>query len=103
MSYRTVDGLLTVNASGIQVTSGAASAVVAIPNDASGTRARYVYVASTGTAYIRPGVAGTTCTVNDFMLVAGEPVVLNVQGFTSIAYIQETAAAKINITPVEAG
>ena len=50
-----------------------------------------------------PGGSGTTCTVNDLLLSPNMFVRLNVQGFTHIAYIQETAAAKINITPLEAG
>ena len=50
-----------------------------------------------------PGSSGTTCTVNDLLLSPNMSVRLNVQGFTHIAYIQETAAAKINITPLEAG
>jgi hypothetical protein len=32
-----------------------------------------------------------------------EQVILNVQGFTHIAYLQDTASAKINITPIEVG
>ena len=65
--------------------------------------ARFVHIQATGNAYIRPGGAGTTCTVNDLLLSPNMFVRLNVQGFTHIAYIQETAAAKINITPLEAG
>jgi hypothetical protein len=98
-----LDELVTINATGVQVTSGAGSAVVAIPNAADGNRARFVHIQATGNAYVRPGTSGTTCTVNDLLLSPNMFVRLNVQGFTHIAYIQETAAAKINITPLEAG
>lgn len=92
---------LSINATGAQVTAGASSAVVAIPNDAQGGRARVVRLQSTGNAYVRPGFSGTTCTVNDALLGPNESLVLNVKGFTHVAYLQETASAKINITPVE--
>jgi hypothetical protein len=96
------DTVLTVNATGVQVSSGAASAVVAIPNDASGNRARIVRIAiGAGVAYVRPGIVSTTATVNDIAVVVSDYLLLNVQGFTHIAYIQETSAQKLNITPVE--
>jgi hypothetical protein len=98
-----LDELLTVNATGVQVTSGAASAVVAIPNAADGARARFVRVQATGNCYVRPGTSGTACTVNDILLSPNTDLRLNVQGFTHIAYLQETAAAKINVSPLEAG
>jgi hypothetical protein len=98
-----LDELLAVNAAGTQVTSGAASAVAAIPNASDGARARFVRVQATGNCYVRPGTSGTTCTVNDILLSPNTDLRLNVQGFTHIAYLQETAAAKINITPLEAG
>ena len=86
-----LDELVTINATGVQVTSGAGSAVVAIPNAADGNRARFVHIQATGNAYIRPGTSGTTCTANDLLLSPNMFVRLNVQGFTHIAYIQETA------------
>lgn len=94
---------MTIGATGIQVTAGAASASVAIPNDASGTRARYVRVLSNGNCYIRPGQSGVTATVNDFYLNPNEGVVLNVLGCTHIAYLQDGASRTINITPLEVG
>jgi hypothetical protein len=95
------DTVLTVNATGVQVSSGAASARVAIPNDASGNRARVVRIATTGPAYIRPGDSTVVATANDILVTVSDYLLLNVQGFTNIAYIQETGAQKINITPVE--
>jgi hypothetical protein len=92
---------LSVNATGIQVSSGAASAVVAIPTNAAGKIPKHVRLQSTGNAYVRPGGSGTTCTVNDFLLSPNNDNVLDVANFTHIAYLQETASAKINITPLE--
>ena len=98
-----LDDLLTVNAPGSQVTTGASSATAAIPNAADGNRARFLRLQSTGNAYVRPGTSGTVCTANDILLSPNEALLMNVQGFTHIAYLQESAAAKINITPIEAG
>ena len=70
MGPRAIDNLLTVNATGLQVTTGAASAVAAIPNAADGNRARFLLVQSKANAYIRPGTSGTTCTVNDMLTYA---------------------------------
>jgi hypothetical protein len=93
---------LTVAATGIQVVAGATSATVAIPNTADGNKARYVRVQSSATAYIKPVVGGaSTCSVNDILLTPSNDLRLSVHQFTHIAYLQETASAKINITPVE--
>lgn len=93
---------LTVASSGVQVVASATSATVAIPNTADGNKARYVRIQSTANAYIKPVVGGTsTCTVNDVLLSPNDDVRLSVHQFTHIAYLQETASAKINITPVE--
>src|SRR5438270_1224762 len=98
-----LDSELSVNAAGSQVTSGAASARVAIPTAADGNIARHVRVQALATAYVRPCNSSGTATVNDILVTPNEHLILNVQGFTHIAYIQETAAAKINITPLEVG
>lgn len=91
-----------VAAPGVQVTPGITTASVAIPFDSGGTRlARFVRFQATGYAYVRPGAAAVTATVNDILLSGSEDLILNVSGCTHIAYLQETAAAKINITPVE--
>lgn len=94
---------IVIGAVGTQVTTGGASVATAIPNGASGSIAKYVLVSATTQCYVRPGLAATTCTVNDLLLVAGDSQVLNVFGFTHICHLQETAACKLNITPLEVG
>jgi hypothetical protein len=96
-----MDDFFAVNATGVQVTTGAASAVVAIPNDASGNRARRVRVQALANCYVRPGFSTTTCTTGDILLSPNEAVFLDVKQFTHLAHLQETAAAKFNVTPVE--
>lgn len=95
---------LTVGAASVAVTSGAASAEVAIPNAVDGAKARFLRITSKGNAYIRPVQTGTTVSsANGILIIAAESIYLNVQGFTHIAYIQETAASIIQITPIEVG
>ena len=97
-------GELTVAATGVQVTTGAASARQAIPNNASAGVAKYVFVSAlSGAAYVRPGDSSVVATANDLPVVLSQGIVLNVTGMTHIAYIQETAAVKLNIVPLEVG
>jgi hypothetical protein len=99
-----LDDALTVNATGIQVTGSAVSAVVPIPNAADGNRARFVRVCANGSCYLRPGGSGTTVSTSDGLYLSSFKlwVLLNVQGFTHIAYIS-SGTPLINITPLEAG
>ena len=94
---------LAIGAVGTQVTTGGASVATAIPNAANGAIAKYVRLQATGNCYIKPGLVASTCTVNDCLLSPNEALVLNVFGFTHICHLQETAAAKLNITPLEMG
>jgi hypothetical protein len=98
-----VEGELTVNAAGTQVTSSGSSARVAIPAAADGNAARHVRIQALATAYVRPCNSSGAASVNDILVTPSDEVILNVQGFTHIAYLQETASAKINITPLEVG
>lgn len=93
----------TIIATGTQVTTGAASARVAIPNNGAGVVAKYVRLQGIANAYIRPGDSTVVAAATDILLSPNEAVILNVQGMTHIAYIQETAATKVNITPLEVG
>jgi len=93
--------VITVGAAGALVTSGAASAEVAIPDTADGETAKVVRIASTALAHVKPVLTGTAATANDTLVGPGDAVYLHVQGYTHVAYIQQTAAAKIQISPVE--
>lgn len=90
-------------ATGTTVTSGAATANVAIPNDSNGTSARVVMLTAGANAGVHVKLGTTNAvvaTANDLMIGA-TPVVVNARGYTWIAYIQETAATKLQIAPVE--
>lgn len=92
---------VSVSAVGTTVTSGAAaSAAAAIPNTASGTRAKAVRVTASTLGYIKFGTSAVAATAND-ILVSTTPSLFYVGGQTHFSVIQETAGAKINIVPVD--
>jgi len=88
---------------GVNQATGAASAVVAIPNNSSGQKARLVRVYATQDAYIKQGIAGITAAAGDMIVGAGGAgaVILNCNGASHIACIQVSVAGLINITPLE--
>lgn len=82
-------------------TSGTSSAAIAIPNDSSATRARFVYVVADTAAAIKFGPSGVgAATVND-IVVTSRGVILDVGGHTHYRVIEVTAGAKINVSPVD--
>lgn len=94
-------GKYSVGAACSSATTGASSATVAIPNDSSGTTARYVRIVATGLAWVRPVQTGGSVTAANGLLITTNDVVLNVRGFTHIAHIQQGSAQTVNICPLE--
>ena len=89
---------------GVQLTSGAASANAVLPNTADGKRARFVMLSCpSGYLYIAPCVGtGVAATVADMPVVSSQgPIILAVKQFDHISYIQGSAAALLNIIPIE--
>lgn len=100
-SYAGYDDALKVSGTGLTVVSGGASASQTIPNNANGARAWWVYIQSTGNAYIKFTRGAGTCTTNDLLLTPNNYYIFAVRQFDTISYLQETVGAKINITPLE--
>lgn len=102
MATRTLEAL-AVLASGSNLATGAASASVAIPNNASGNKARFVRILATADCYVKAGLAGLTAAAGDLYVGAGPAgrEILNVHGATHIAAIQVDAAGTLNIVPLE--
>lgn len=93
-------GFFCVNAVGATVTTGAASAAVNIPTDASGNRPNFVRVAATTESYFN--VRGVAATTNDILVQPSDAVVVQVpKGITQINYIQGTSTGKVNIVPLD--
>lgn len=93
---------LHVAVAGLTVTTAAASASSAVPNNSAGVRARCVRLASPGNVFVKLGNGATTCTTNDVMVLAGQDVIINTANFNTIAYLESTVGALLNITPLEA-
>lgn len=91
----------SISQAGTTVTSsGTASAAAAIPNNASGTRAKFVRVIGSTLGYIKFGNSAVAATGND-ILVSSTPAFFHVGGHTHYSVIEETAGCKINIVPVD--
>jgi len=95
-------GFVSFTAIGVQIISGAATARVAVPNMSSGAPPKFVRVQSNAPAYIRFGDVNVVATVNDFYLSPNNPELVVTAGMGYMACLQDAAAAKINITPLEA-
>lgn len=94
---------ITVIATGINITTGAASANAALPPDASGQVPRKVRISVTSAARVRIGTSGLAAIATDLLVQPAAPVVLSIpRGLTHIAAIQDTAAGAVNVTPLEA-
>lgn len=93
--------LLKITTVGTSTTSGAASsAAIAIPNSASGGRAKFVRVIGSTLGHIKFGSSGVVATVSD-ILVSSNPDYYDVGGCTHYAVIERTAACVINVVPVD--
>lgn len=86
---------------GTTLTSSGISQSATIPNNAAGSRARLVRLQATGNCYVKFTKGAGTCTVNDIMLATNFPEIVDVQQYDTVSYLQETVAAKINVTPLE--
>jgi hypothetical protein len=96
-----IDGY-QITATGTTVTSGSVTARVAIPFDNGGVnQARYCRLQTTGFCYVRVGNATVNATTNDLLLSPNEAAYLITANATNIAYLQETASAKLNIVAIE--
>lgn len=94
--------VIAVSASGTTVTSGATTANVALPTTANGLAPKFVRLQVDGFMFVRLGDASVVATTNDLLLSPNEAEVVVAAGAAKIAYIQSTAAAKLNIIPLEA-
>jgi len=101
-TYYGMDNAYQPGATGSTVISGAGSATVAIPNDSSGNKARLVRLQVTGNLYVKFAKGAATASNQDMLLSPNYDVIVNCMQYDNIGYIQEAAAAKLNITPLEA-
>lgn len=102
MSAQPNVGAYSLAGTPVSATTGAASALLALPNCADGTDARWVYVATVaGSCYVMPALAGGAVVAGAGFPVTTAGVVLNVQSYTQIAHIQITGAQTLVVVPLE--
>lgn len=90
------------HAAGADITTGAASARIAIPVCSSGEVPRFIRVACTVAARFRLGTVAITAGAADVLLMPNDALTMTVPlGVTHIAAIQDTAAGKVNVAPME--
>lgn len=92
---------IQVSATGLSITTGAASAGGALPVGASGLVTRYVRVSASVAACVRVGNGAQTAVATDMLVQPGDAVLLNCIRCTHIAAIQLAAAGIVIVTPVE--
>lgn len=101
MSNTYAGGSITAFAVGSTQTTGAASARIAIPANSAAENPRYIRVAAINETYVKLGSSTVTATTNDVLIQPADAAVFAVNGATHIAYIQGTAAGKVNVIPLE--
>jgi hypothetical protein len=102
MSNTYEGGPITVQSVGFTAATGAASARTAIPTNSAGEIPRYIRVAGINECYVKLGTVTVTATANDMLVQPADSAIMTTNGMTHIAYIQGTAAGKVNVVPLEA-
>lgn len=95
------ENAITIAANGNTVTTGAASANIAIPVNSAGAKPSYIRVSATTESYVQMGTSTVAATANSALVQPADSVILAVGGHDHIAYIQGTSSGKVNITPLE--
>jgi hypothetical protein len=92
----------TLIAPAADIATSGTSARIAIPTASSGEIPRYIRVSSTNAARIRLGTSTVAALATDTLVQPADAMILQVpQGVTHIAAIQDSAAGKVNVAPLE--
>lgn len=92
---------LTIQKTGVAITTSGTSAGATLPTNAAGSVAQLIRIAATANAYVRIGTGTQTAVTTDMIIQAGESVILATGGHTHIAAIQVAAAGVVQVSPVE--
>lgn len=101
MSKTYEGGPITVTATGVNITTSGTSASATIPNDSAGNIPRYIRIAATAAAYVRIGKTSATAVTTDMLIQPADAVIIATDGCDKVAAIQEVAAGKVSVTPLE--
>ena len=97
----TFEGAVVVVATGVNITTSAASASATIPLMSSGEVPRYIRITASTGAYVRIGNGTPTAVNTDMMVQPGDAVIIAVCNYTKIAALQVTAAGVVQVSPLE--
>lgn len=92
---------LQIFATGINITTGAASAGATIPLNTSGVVPKFIRIVASVSACIRIGTGAQTAVATDAVVQPGESLTIATMGCTHIAAIQQAAAGVLQVSPVE--
>ena len=92
---------LQIFATGVNITTGAASAGATIPLASNGAVPRYIRITASANACVRIGTGAQTAVATDAVVQPGESLILATLGCTHIAAIQQAAAGTVQVSPVE--
>lgn len=97
------ENVITVFAAGSTVATGAAATAGAtIPLNSAGAKPLYIRVTATNASYIKLGTSGSVAaTSNDVLVQPSDSVILAVGGASHFSVIQDSAAGKVNVLPLE--
>lgn len=91
----------TVNAVGAQRGTSASSQTVAIPVNSAGALPNYVLITCTTASHFRLGPASVSVGLDDTLINAGNGVIVATCRATTMAFIADTTAGAIQISPLE--
>lgn len=92
---------LQIIATGVNITTGAASANASIPLSSAGTIPKWIRITASAAACVRIGTGAQTAVATDAVVQPGEALQIATLGCNNIAAIQQTAAGTVQVSPVE--
>ena len=92
---------LQIFATGINITTGAASAGATLPVNSAGAVPRFIRITASVSACVRIGTGAQTAVATDAVVQPGASLIIATMGCTHIAAIQQAAAGVVQVSPVE--
>lgn len=98
-----MQNIMTIgHAAAADITTSGVTARIAIPVCSSGEVPRFIRVSATVAARFRLGTVAITAGAADVLVQPSDALIMTVPlGVTHIAAIQDTAAGKVNVAPLE--
>ena len=90
---------LQIFVTGINITTGAASAGATIPFNTAGVVPKFIRITASVAACVRIGTGAQTAVATDAVVQPGEALIIATLGCTHIAAIQQAAAGVVQVSP----